>query len=287
MFSSVDTHDPAAVAAEAQAHFLEIFPSGDKVFIPRAFGWVLDCFSGFYLDYLPIDARYHDLEHTLQGTLCFTRIFAGLRLHGAGDDLGLRDYQLGLLAILLHDTGYLKHRDDADGTGAKYTLIHVARSAEFAGRLMAGRGFGDNEILSVQNMIQCTGVNADLSSIPFQNDRERRLGHALATADLVGQMAASDYVDKLDILFEEFLESNKFFEGTPQHRPMIFQDARDLIQKTPGFWRGYVLPKLSHDFANMHLHLGRPGPGGTNEYLNRIEENIARIDTATGTVRPR
>ena len=41
-------------------------------------------------------------------------------------------FELGLLGILMHDTGYLKRTEDMQGTGAKYTLTHVRRSAEFA-----------------------------------------------------------------------------------------------------------------------------------------------------------
>ena len=70
--------------------------------------------------------------------------------------------ELGLLAILTHDTGYLKKRGDVGGTGAKYTLIHVDRSIEFAGELMLGHDFAVEEILAVQNMIRCTGVNVKL-----------------------------------------------------------------------------------------------------------------------------
>src|SRR5690606_10931 len=103
--------------------------------------------------------------------------------------------ELGLLAILMHDTGYLKRRDDTGGTGAKYTLIHVERSMEFAAELLRENHFTDSEINAVQNMIRCTGVNVNLAAIPFQSEEERIAGFALGTADLLGQMAAKDYVD--------------------------------------------------------------------------------------------
>jgi len=85
-----------------------------------------------------------------------------------------------VLAILLHDTGYLKKRDDTDGTGAKYTVTHVHRSGEFAAQLLGERGFNATDIYAVQNMIRCTGVDATLSVIPFQSEIERVVGHALA-----------------------------------------------------------------------------------------------------------
>jgi len=39
--------------------------------------------------------------------------------------LSVRDFELAMAAVLLHDTGYLKLRSDREGTGAKYTLVHV------------------------------------------------------------------------------------------------------------------------------------------------------------------
>ena len=92
--------------------------------------------SGNYLDYQAIDAHYHDLEHTLQGILCMARLLRGRQAQGQEPKLTQRMFELGMLAILLHDTGYLKKRGDNEGTGAKYTLTHVDRSIQFAGELM-------------------------------------------------------------------------------------------------------------------------------------------------------
>ena len=74
---------------------------------------------------------------------------------------------------------------------------------------MSEKGFGPADIRAVQNMIRCTGVNANLSVIPFQSEMEKMAGFALATADLLGQMAADDYVDKLPELYQEFAEASQ------------------------------------------------------------------------------
>src|SRR5262249_62118285 len=140
-------------------------------------------------DYQPVDALYHDFEHTLQGTLCMARLLRGRHHAGAQPRLTERMFRLGVLAILLHDTGYLKKREDTEGTGAKYTVTHVERSAEFADQLLADKGFVPTDIKAVQNMIHCTGVDATLSVIPFQSELEKVVGYALGTADLLGQMA--------------------------------------------------------------------------------------------------
>src|SRR5579884_2756192 len=153
MYSPVVTRDPTAVEFEVQTAYLAMFPRAGELFVPQIFGWAIDCFTGQYADYQPIDAKYHDFEHTLQGTLCMARLLRARHEANAQPALSQRMFELGLIAILLHDTGYLKKIGDVEGTGAKYTVIHVRRSADFAAELLGKKGFAANEIKSVQNMI--------------------------------------------------------------------------------------------------------------------------------------
>jgi hypothetical protein len=281
MYPPVATKDPTAVEAEAQAAFLTIFPKGDRLFVPRIFGWVIEAFTGNYRDYQAVDAHYHDFEHTLQGTLCFVRLLRGRHLAGAQPSLTPRMFQLGLAAILLHDTGYLKKRDDTTGTGAKYTVTHVERSAEFARQLLAEKGFDAAEIKSVQNMIRCTGVDAKLNAIPFQSEIERLTGFALATADLLGQMAAEDYVDKLPVLYAEFVEAVKYSKSK-DHFIASFTSGSDLMRRTPSFWQERVRAKLEKDYQGLFRYLNSPYPDGPNDYLARIEANMERLKQREG-----
>jgi hypothetical protein len=276
MFPLVATKDPTAVAGEVQAAHLAMFPQGDQMAVSRAFSWAVDCFTGHYADYQSIDAGYHDLEHTMQGTLCMFRLLRGRHQAGAQPVLTPKMFQLGLLAILFHDSGYLKHRADVHGTGAKYTVVHVTRSAEFAAKLLKEKGFADADRQAVQNMIHCTGVEAHLNAIPFQSELERTVGFALGTGDLLGQMAADDYVDKLPVLFAEFAEAAKH-DGAKARMVAGFDSADDLMRKTPAFWEKFVLPKLDRDFGGMHRFLNQPCPAGPNFYLQRIEANIDRL----------
>jgi len=276
MYPQVVTKDPTAVQVEVQAAYLGMFPKGDAAFVPRAFGWAIECFTGGYGDYQPNDARYHDFEHTLQGTLCLARLLRGRQRANAQPPLTQRILQLGLLAILMHDTGYLKKRGDTQGTGAKYTVTHVDRSAEFAAALLKQQCFPPEDIKAVQNMIHCTGVDAALSVIPFQSEIEKIVGYALGTADLLGQMAAEDYVDKLPVLYSEFAEATQFSKDKP-HFVAMFSSAADLMQKTPAFWEKYVQIKLNRDFGGLYRFLNDPYPTGPNYYLQRIEVNIKKL----------
>ena len=273
MNQAVSTKDPTAVAKEVQALYLAMFPQGDRLFVPNAFGSAAECFTGRYVDYQSVDTDYHDFEHTLQGALCMVRILHGRHMAAAQPALTRRIFELGLLAILLHDTGYLKKRDDIEGTGAKYTATHVNRSTEFAARFLSEKGYHLKDIHAVQNMIRCTGVDATLSNIPFQDEMERIVGHALGTADLLGQMAADDYVEKLPVLYDEFAEAG---HNAPPKSSVVsmFSSAKDLLKKTPDFWDKYVKLKLDRDFGGVFRFLNEPYPDGANFYMGKIESNI-------------
>jgi len=277
MLEPVNTCDLLSVQGEVQAAYAEMFPHGDRELIPKIFGWAAAWFSGQYRDYQPIDAHYHDLEHTLQGILCMERLLRRRHQHPSEPRLTQRMMELGLLAMLTHDTGYLKKRDDAEGTGAKYTLIHVDRSIEFAGELMLGHHFPAEEILAVQNMICCTGVNVKLENVRFQSPLERMVGFALGTSDLLGQMAAPDYVDKLPTLYTEFAEAARASPDGRMKAGGFFSSAEDLMQKTPLFWENYVWNKINRDFLGLYRFLNDPYPDGPNDYIDRIQTNIARL----------
>ncbi len=276
MHPRVVTRDPIAVEVQVQAAYLAMFPESDKVFIPQVFGWAIDCFTGQYDNYQAIDAQYHDFEHTLQGTLCLARLLHGRHRAEAEPALTQNMFQLAILAILLHDTGYLKKKGDSHGTGAKYTVIHVRRSAEFAAELLGKKGFPPADIKSIQNMILCTGINAPLDEIPFQSELEKIAGFALGTADLLGQMAAEDYVAKLPVLYAEFAEAARNPLGQP-YKLETFSGPEDLMQKTPAFWESYVRPKLERDFGGLYQYLTEPYPSGRNSYLERVEANLEHL----------
>jgi hypothetical protein len=278
MYPPVVTKEPKAVEAEVQAIHQMLYPASDPVFVKNAFEWAIECFTGRREGYQAVDARYHDLEHTMQGTLCMIRLLRGRAAAGAEPHLTAREFSLGLLAILLHDTGYLKQREDLTGTGAKYTITHVARSAEFAGQLLQEKGYAKPDIQTVQNMIRCTGLNADLNSIPFSGQIERITGYALAASDLLGQMAASDYVEKLPVLYGEFAEAAAF-TGDRAHFISAFHSSQDLIERTPAFWENSIRPKLDTELLGLWRFLNDPFPDGPNEYIARIEENMQRIRT--------
>jgi hypothetical protein len=125
-------------------------------------------------------------------------------------------------------------------------------------------------------MIRCTSINAVLSQIPFQSIEERIIGQALGTSDLLGQMAADDYVEKLPALYAEFTEAAAFSSDQPI---MVgtFSSAEYLMLKTPSFWEDYVQPKLNIDFEGLYRFLNDPYPSGPNQYIQKIQANMLRL----------
>jgi hypothetical protein len=96
-------------------------------------------------------------------------------------------------------------------------------------------------------------------------------------------MAASDYVEKLPVLYLEFAEAAR--HAGPRHaRFASYESAEELMRNTGSFWENYVLPKINDDFGGLHHFLSDPFPGGQNHYLQRIEQNLALLQKKLGTV---
>jgi hypothetical protein len=276
IFPAVDTKSAAAVAAFVRQKFAATYPLARKGWFDRIFDDVETLFTGQNADYSAIDLRYHDLEHTLQATVCLTLIFENCQKAATGPKIPARQFELGIAGVLLHDAGYLKLRSDTEGTGAKYTFCHVLRSCAFAASYLPTLGATEAEISGVLGAINCTGPTKEISRLEFHDPIQRFVGCALASADYLGQMAAPDYPDELEILYAEFAESDDFIHLPPAER--TFQSAEQLTARTPAFWRNVVLPKLENDFEGVYRYLADPLPNGANVYVDAVNRNIALIE---------
>ena len=229
MFPRVDTKNAPAVAARVKAQFAALYPINSSAWIERLFTDVEALFTGRHPDYSAIDLRYHDLEHTLQATLCLGDLLEGCQRSNDAPKITARQFELGIAAVMLHDAGYLKLRRDAKGTGAKYTFCHVLRSCAFAASYLPTLGVNETEISGVLSAINCTGPTKEISRLHFRDSTERFIGSALASADYLGQMAAPDYPDELRILFAEFAESDDFVHLPLSER--LFSSPEDLVAR--------------------------------------------------------
>ncbi len=282
MFPIVDTKNTSAVRSVVEHAYATLYPGSSDAWLTRLFNGMEAFFHGNQPDFAPSDLPYHDWEHTLQVTLCFTLLLQGRASAAVEPPVGARHFELGISAALLHDAGFLKTRSDKDGTGAKYTFCHVLRSCAFAAAYLPSLGATDVEIEAVLSAISCTAPANEIGRLRFREPVERVIGAATATADYLGQMASPGYPNELGNLFREFEESDNFLHIPASRR--VFQSAEDLLVRTPQFWYKFVRPKLETDFQALYRFLAHPYPQGDNPYLDAVETNIAEIQRRAAQV---
>ena len=270
-----DTRNPLAVAGAVEKLHEAMFPGVGAPYIGPIMRKVEGVFAGHWRDYQAMDTDYHDLEHTLQATLCTLRVIAGHQRAHAHPTMSPHDFCIGYHAALLHDVGYLKKRGDREGTGAKYTLIHEPRGCDIAHEFLGEENWESQDVERVCSLILCTGPRSNLGGTKFGNPAHRLLGQALCAADFVSQMSDPGYVQKLPDLFEEFSESDRANNIPADQRQ--FKTLGDLYRNTPAFWENFVVPKLHGECADIGRYLADPYPGGPNPYFEQIKANIEAI----------
>lgn len=270
---AVDTKHPTAVAQAVKAAFAGIGAQDSFPLIDRLFADVTGMFHGEYAGYQAIDMQYHDFEHTLQATVCLIDLLQGRSRTFDRPVLRARDWELAIMAVLLHDTGYLKKTDDREGTGAKYTFVHERRSCDFTREYLPRMGVTASEIEDICAAIICTGPRSKISQISFHRDEARQMAFILVTADYLAQMSAADYLEKLPSLFREFHEAFDFEQVPPEKRP--YHSLPELLQRTPEFWKTYVRPMLDFEAGGVHRYLTTAGQ--PNPYLQAVDANMAEL----------
>jgi hypothetical protein len=279
---AVDTKHPAVVARAVKDAFAAIGAQASFPLLDRLFEDVTGMFAGEYPGYRGIDMKYHDYEHTMQATVCLIHLLEGRSKTFDRPVLLARDWELSIMAVLLHDSGYLKKTGDDAGTGAKYTFVHERRSCDFAREYLPRMGVTASEIEDICAAIICTGPRSKISQVTFHRDEARQMAFLLVTADYLAQMSAVDYLDKLPALFKEFQEAFDFEQIPPEKRP--YHNLQQLLEKSTGFWTNYVRPMLDFEAGGVHRYLTTAGQ--PNPYLQAVEANLAelnrRLQTGTG-----
>ncbi len=270
---AVDTKQPAAVLKAVKEAFAGIGAQASFPLLERLFDDVTGMFEGHYPGYQAIDMKYHDYEHTMQATICLIHLLQGRSRTFDRPVLLARDWELSVMAVLLHDSGYLKKTDDLEGTGAKYTFVHERRSCDFAREYLPRMGVTASEIEDICAAIICTGPRSKISQVSFHRDEARQMAFILVTADYLAQMSAADYLEKLPVLYKEFVEAFEFEQIPPEKRP--YHSLQQLLEKSTGFWTNYVRPMLDFEAGGVHRYLTTAGQ--PNPYLQAVEANLAEL----------
>lgn len=273
--------DVELVRREVRAVVSALAPGFDFTDFERVFDDVVTLFEGRFPGYKACNTDYHDLGHTLSTLLATARLMHGV--HIERKPLTPRLVNLGLIAALLHDTGYIQRAGEAGGTGARHTLTHVFRSVLFTAAYLRDAGLREEDARDCGAMIQCTAPSADISKIRFAEHGVETVGHIVATADIVGQMADDIYLEKLSILYQEFQEGG--VRG--------FENEFDLLKKSMGFYE-FITYRLRLDMGNvfrcLRSHfLARHGIDRNlyDEYIRKNMVYLARIVEEHGEDYPR
>ena len=234
--------DPHAVFAEVHHIVSLLHADFDYTALNQVFQDVVKLFRGEYPGYQQWNTWYHDLKHTTDCLLAMARLLHGAGLNGLS--LPEREVALGLIAALLHDTGYIQTADDLEGTGAKYTLIHVRRSLAFMEKYFPQKGFPARDLAYCRCCINCTGLDVSIGELNFESEQHQIVGWMLGTADLLGQMADRTYLERLPFLFREYQEG----------KVPGFDSELDLLKKTPGFWE-FTKQRLVKELGHVNRYM--------------------------------
>jgi hypothetical protein len=267
--NTVQVSSTAAVSQAVRELFAIGWPGEPYDRVAIAFEEFERLFSGRMPGYFGVDTIYHDRQHSLDMTLAMARLLVGYE--SAVDShrrVGAERAVMALVTSLFHDAGYIREFDDRQHrNGAEFTLYHVTRSARFLARFLPSIGM-DSWIPVSTRIVHFTGYEIKLSQIQLADERDRKLGHLLGTADLIAQMADRCYLEKCrDRLYPEFvlggIAAAPGSDGTLQIR---YSSGLDLLRETRK-------ERLDGEFECAYRFL-EPMFDGENPYLEAIDRNL-------------
>ncbi|AFG38663.1 hypothetical protein [Spirochaeta africana] len=262
---------PDKTIAEVRRWMGAAYPDMPMTQLERVEQDILALFAGEFPGYRHSTTHYHDLPHTMSVYLATARLLHGAWLAGQG--VSMPCAWNGLIGALFHDVGLIQTEDDTSGTGAKYAANHEQRSMKFAADYLARNceQLPLTDIRIVKKCIACTILSLDPSSIEFPDRETRLVSFAVGAADLYAQMADRAYLEKLLLLYDEFVEA---------HVPG-YKSPLDLLRGTQGFWDHVVSTRIQDKMDNVGdyfiEHFASTIQRRENLYLSSIHQNLAYL----------
>jgi hypothetical protein len=271
-----NVHDTGEVEAQVGGIVHAFAPGHDLNRIAGAFRLLDRAFEGELSGYQKLQTLYHNRSHTNEVVLCAARMLHGMHLAGQGLDTDYID--AALIGALMHDIGYLMKDEEATGTGAQFTDIHVLRGVEFTRTHLADLPPGVLD--ATTKVILLTDHRQHPDRIGFDNPQQQRAAYATATADLIGQMANREYLERLLLLYFELEEA----------RMGNFLDIHDLLERTTVFYRA-TRERLDQELDGLSVHLmqhfGQQQGAERNFYAESIERNLDYLERVVKMERQR
>ena len=273
--NTVNVTDSLSVGDAVVNIFLNLFPNARADTLLQAISYIARLYRGEHPGYAACDTGYHDMQHTLDVTLASARLLDGYeRSQKNGESLGEELFVFGILLALFHDSGYLRKRGIEDTRcGAEFTLVHVSRSEQLLRNYLLETGMSTLAETAAQ-AVHYTGYEIPAGRIQVPTPAHQTVGNLVASADILAQMSDRCYLEKChDRLYTEFvlggIASKRDEQGKEQ---VIFASPRDLVIKTPGFYRGAT--KRLNETLNGAYRYADKHFGGQNLYLEALEKNI-------------
>lgn len=270
----IQTTDTAAVQREIARLFRLLYPGAAHAGMDHAFADIARIYRGDYPGYLACDTAYHDIQHVMDVTLAMARLMDGYeRSRRDTPALGVRLYQLGIVAALFHDVGYIRStRDTTARNGAEYTLKHVSRGGAFLREYMPQIGMGEMAQAAAE-LIHFTGFEKRVADILIEDPLLRLLGSLLGSADIIAQMSDRCYLEKCrDRLYPEFVAGGIAVKSSIAGMEVVFESGDDLVRKTPAFFDSAV-NRLEYDLGGAYNYAATHF-GGFNLYMHAATKNV-------------
>jgi hypothetical protein len=126
-------------------------------------------------------------------------------------------------------------------------------------------GLSSKEIAAARDIILCTDLAADISTIRFPDSQTELLGKMLGTADLLAQLADRLYLEKLLFLYYEYKEGEV---GE-------YKSELDVLKNAVGFYDLFeerLMTKLDATDRFMRLHFASRFNVQKDLYHDEIEK---------------
>ena len=277
--NAVQVSSPDSVRRAVHDLFRVTWPSFPLDRLETVFRDFERLFTGQFPGYYGCDTVYHDLQHTLDGTLATSRLLvAHERTQGAEERLGAERALMGVVTALFHDAGYIRQTDDSlHRNGAEFTLRHVSRSAQFIARYLPTIGMAEWVPVATQ-IVHFTGYEVQFDQIRLDDPLDRRVGHLVGTGDLIAQLADRCYLEKCrDRLYPEFVLGGVALSRNAAGAVSVkYSSGLDILRSTPEFVEEIMRTRLDGEFGGAYRTLAVLF-NGRNPYMEAIQSTLTYL----------
>jgi hypothetical protein len=225
------------------------------------------------------DAVYHDVNHTIMVTLVGQEILRGRHISVGG--VTPHDWLHVIVSLLCHDIGYVRGICRGDGNGSyvvnlagdKVTLPEGATDASMAPYHVARSKLFVRERGAKATMIHLDTAhieaNIEHTRFPVPEDERHQstddFPGLVRAADLIGQLADTNYLRKQTALFDEFRETG--ISNKPG-----YHSVTDLRANYPDFFWKKVRPYIGD--ALRYLRVTQEG----QQWIANLYANVFSME---------